>query len=165
MPYTRRITLLQLLRLSKRCGHLLEVRLEPLGLTRSQGRALTALAERGEMTAKELLPPVCVEPASMTRLLQDLESDGLVERRPHPTDGRSSILSLTGRGREAQREVMRIVEEADAAVMVALSEEESEHLKAALGRLSEHLDRLDARRIHGCAVPDGNGTKEEVTHA
>ncbi len=39
----------------------------------------------------------------VTALVDALEADGLVERRPHPTDGRSTIVSLTKKGLAQQQ--------------------------------------------------------------
>ena len=36
----------------------------------------------------------------MTRTVTCLESEGLVQRRPHPTDGRQVVISLTEKGEE-----------------------------------------------------------------
>ncbi len=45
-----------------------------------------------------------VKPQSMGSLLAELEQDGLVERRPHPTDGRQILVSLTEAGVRARRQ-------------------------------------------------------------
>jgi DNA-binding MarR family transcriptional regulator len=39
----------------------------------------------------------------MGTTLADLEEQGLVERRPHPTDGRQVLFALTAAGTEARR--------------------------------------------------------------
>ncbi len=39
----------------------------------------------------------------MGTTLADLEEQGLVERRPHPTDGRQVLFALTAAGIEARR--------------------------------------------------------------
>jgi DNA-binding MarR family transcriptional regulator len=40
----------------------------------------------------------------MGTLLAELEADGLVQRQPHPTDGRQILFSLTEPGAEARRQ-------------------------------------------------------------
>ena len=42
---------------------------------------------------------VQVHPTSITNTIDRLESDGLVKRRAHPTDGRTTLAELTGEGR------------------------------------------------------------------
>jgi DNA-binding MarR family transcriptional regulator len=45
-----------------------------------------------------------MKPQSMSAILASLEQEGLVERRPHPTDGRQILFSLTPQGVEARRQ-------------------------------------------------------------
>ncbi|HEY2791395.1 MAG TPA: MarR family transcriptional regulator [Micromonosporaceae bacterium] len=73
----------------------------PLGeLTQTQLSALTSLELAGRLTPTELAEIERVQPPTMTRIVAKLEEQGLVERTPHPTDGRQSFLSATKRGRE-----------------------------------------------------------------
>jgi DNA-binding MarR family transcriptional regulator len=139
-----RNTVFNLLRLGKRYGHVLEDRLHPLGLSRSQARVLTVLAENDGLTASDLLPCIAVEPASMTRLLQGLERSGLIQRQPHPTDGRASLLSLTERGRAEQRRVVDLMAALDQELSSVLTEREEEALLQILGRLSERVTEMEA---------------------
>ncbi len=65
------------------------------------GMAVLALLFReGERTIGQLAGAERVRPPSMTRTVTCLEDDGLVERRPHPTDGRQVVISLTQQGEE-----------------------------------------------------------------
>lgn len=48
----------------------------------------------GALAAKER-----VQPPSMTRVIASLSDLNLVERKPHPTDGRQIIVSLSESGR------------------------------------------------------------------
>ena len=50
------------------------------------------------MTMTELARALDVTQRRVTALVDALESDGLVERRRHPTDGRSTIVGLTKKG-------------------------------------------------------------------
>lgn len=70
-------------------------RLRPLGVTASQLPVLVALKGGGQLTQKELAETAGVEQPSMAQLLARMERDGLVRREPSPTDGRSSLVSLT----------------------------------------------------------------------
>lgn len=70
----------------------------PLSLT--QFAALAALERHRSMTPRELADHEKVQPPSMTRVIAYLEGQGLVERSPHPTDGRQVVLSVTTAGRD-----------------------------------------------------------------
>lgn len=72
----------------------------PVGeLTIAQLSALTSLELAGALTPRELADVERVQPPTMTKIVARLEEAGLVQRAPHPTDGRQVILSATERGR------------------------------------------------------------------
>ena len=62
---------------------------------------LGLLVRIGEQTVGDLARAERVQPPSMTRTVNCLESDGYVERRPHETDGRQVVVSITDAGRAA----------------------------------------------------------------
>lgn len=64
-------------------------------LTLTQLAALASLERHGPLTPGELAAHERVRPPSMTRVVAALEQHGLVVRRPHPTDGRQVLLSVT----------------------------------------------------------------------
>ena len=74
------------------------------GLSWSQAAAMGRLDRTGPMTTADLARAEMVKPQSMGTLLAELEQDGLVQRRPHPTDGRQILFSLTPAGVEARRQ-------------------------------------------------------------
>jgi len=80
------------------------------GLTLSQLSVLTGLQRHGSMTPGELAAHERVRPPSMTRTVAALVDLGLIERAPHPDDGRQVLLTLNEQGQvllaadRAQRE-------------------------------------------------------------
>ncbi len=60
---------------------------------------LGVLYRNGELTLGELAAFERVQPPSMTRTVKCLEEDGYVVRRPHDTDGRQVLVTLTEQGR------------------------------------------------------------------
>lgn len=89
---------LQLVLAGKHVAQLIERSLAGRGLNHTQARVLTLLSHHPGVTILQLSAPVGVEPANITRTIQALERLGTVERRPHPTDGRASLLYLTPTG-------------------------------------------------------------------
>jgi DNA-binding MarR family transcriptional regulator len=75
----------------------------PDELTWSQTVALSRLERAGSMTTADLARAESVKPQSMGATLAELEREGLVERQPHPTDGRQVLFALTDQGVEARR--------------------------------------------------------------
>jgi len=61
---------------------------------------LGALFRRGELTVGELATLERVQPPTMTRKVNFLEEGGYVARRPHDSDGRVVLVTLTDRGRD-----------------------------------------------------------------
>jgi DNA-binding MarR family transcriptional regulator len=72
---------------------------ETLGL--SQLSALATLIRNGPLSPTALAELERIQPPSMTRVITALEERGLLERAPHPTDGRQSVIVLEDRRRRA----------------------------------------------------------------
>ena len=76
----------------------------------------------------------------MTRMLDTLEADGLVERLPDPGDRRTKQLRVTEQGEAALREIFAIADELRGRLLEGVPEEQMDELNAFLGALSERLD-------------------------
>lgn len=72
-------------------------------LTRSQSSVLLRLEREGPATATVLARAEGVRPQSMAKIVQALESAGLIGGAPDPKDGRKTVLSLTEAAREEFR--------------------------------------------------------------
>lgn len=107
-------------------------------LTHSQMSALTSLELAAAMTPKELADTERVQPPSATRTVAALEARGLVQRTPHPTDGRQAILSPTEQGREIVAQDRRAREAWLAKRLAELSPDERDTLR----RAAELLERI-----------------------
>ncbi|MCX7355134.1 MAG: MarR family transcriptional regulator [Alphaproteobacteria bacterium] len=70
-------------------------RVRHLGLTRSQWRVIVHLSRNEGSTQTFLADILEIENATLARLLDRLEADGWIERRPSPTDRRAKHLYLT----------------------------------------------------------------------
>ena len=72
-------------------------RLQSLGLTQAQWRAIVHLARQEGMTQAALAESLEIQPITLTRLIDRMESAGWVERRAHPLDRRAVQLYLAPR--------------------------------------------------------------------
>jgi DNA-binding MarR family transcriptional regulator len=55
------------------------------------------------MSMGELAAVLGIDPPNATTLVADMESQGLVRRRPHPTDGRAKLVEATRKGKDLAR--------------------------------------------------------------
>src|SRR5215218_5519398 len=79
-------------------------------------------------TPRDVRARLGVDSGYLSRMVRSLERDGLVEKRPHPADRRTTLLSLTRAGRAEVRELDRMSDELAAATLAPLSGEERERL-------------------------------------
>jgi DNA-binding MarR family transcriptional regulator len=70
-------------------------RVQTLGLTQAQWRAVVHLSRNEGMTQVELADCLEIQPITLTRLIDRMEAAGWVERRNHPLDRRAMQLYLT----------------------------------------------------------------------
>lgn len=75
---------------------------EALGMSFGRARAIRRLA-REPMSMGELAAALDIDPPNATVLVDDLEAQGLVRRRPHPTDRRAKLVEATRRGKTLAR--------------------------------------------------------------
>jgi DNA-binding MarR family transcriptional regulator len=75
---------------------------EAVGMSFGRIRAVRRVARR-PMSMRELADALGMDPPNATVLVDDLESRGLVRRRPHPTDGRAKVVEATRKGKEVAR--------------------------------------------------------------
>jgi len=79
-------------------GDAMERGLAERGLTLARAELLWRLRRRGPMTQRELSDDLRCTPRNVTGLVDALERGGLVERQPHPTDRRATLVTLTDTG-------------------------------------------------------------------
>jgi len=72
--------------------------LRPSGLRVTQFSILTIIARMGETNLRQLAEVLAIDQTTLTRSLNLLERDGVIERVPHP-DGRVKAMKLTSKGR------------------------------------------------------------------
>lgn len=82
-----------------------EAVLRPLGLTFARYEVLMLLtfSSRGSLPLSVVGSRLQVHPASVTNAVNRLEADGLVRRKRHARDGRTTLAELTGAGRTTAR--------------------------------------------------------------
>ncbi|MDX8153610.1 MarR family transcriptional regulator [Patulibacter brassicae] len=118
-------------------------RLAPFGTTPAAARALVVLLRTGESQRMgDLAERLRIVPRSVTTLVDDLEREGLVERRPDPDDRRSTRVHLTDAGRERGAAMLRARHEAADDLVAVLDEADRDELHRLLSLLdaAAHAD-------------------------
>ena len=84
---------------------------------------LSLLAHNPGATSRQLCATLDILPPNLVSLIAAMDSRGLIERRPHPHDGRAIGLHLTPAGEELVREAEQTVVqlEADASARLTLA--------------------------------------------
>ncbi|TAL76491.1 MAG: MarR family transcriptional regulator [Beijerinckiaceae bacterium] len=103
----------------------------PTELTWSESMILARLDEAGWMTTADLARREAVKPQSVGAALAVLEEQGLVQRKPHPTDGRQVLFGLTKDGIATRQRRTLLKRQWISAAMAKLDPSERETLIAA----------------------------------
>jgi DNA-binding MarR family transcriptional regulator/N-acetylglutamate synthase-like GNAT family acetyltransferase len=133
---------------TRRIGALDEAHLDA-GFSLGEARVLYELGQVEGLTAKRLCEVLGLDGGYLSRILGRFEASGLIERRPHLTDGRSTSLHLTSTGREAYATL-------DARSQAWIGELLSPLDEEGRGRLSAAL-----RSVRG--LLEGGGLADQVT--
>lgn len=88
----------RLLELTVLLGEDMSQALSREGLTESRAHLLWELQQRGPCTQQVLSQALGVTPRNITGLVDALVETGFVERRPHPSDRRATLVTFTDRG-------------------------------------------------------------------
>lgn len=124
-----------------RLSHQLRVPAASQGVTPTRLSALIVLERAGVLRPSVLAASLGISPASMSRLVESLESEAWVSRGVDPDDGRAYLLSLTAEGSAM---LSRLRSETDSMLaddLAALTPEARRTLAAALPVLIDLADR------------------------
>ena len=101
------------------------------------GSVLLPLFEEDPLRIGELARRARVAKQTMTTLVRLAERDGLVERRPDPSDGRAVLVSMTARAREFRPVADEVLEELDGRVAALLSPRDLARFQSMLKEVME----------------------------
>jgi MarR family transcriptional regulator for hemolysin len=123
-------------------ARLSEARLKPLGFGVGHLPVLVALQDAKASTQRDLARFAKIEQPPMAQMLARMERDGLIRRVPDPTDGRSSLISLTKVARTRLPEAVAALFQGNEEALHGFTPEEANLLVAFLMRLIENLERV-----------------------
>lgn len=121
------------------------------GLTPAQFRVLQVISEKGSSTPKAISQRMGVSQATMTALIDKLESKGMVTRQRSERDRRQTDIVITGKGAAAIEQAPDALQQIFVRRFEALEDWEQAQLIASLERVAS---MLDAHEIDAAPVLD-----------
>jgi DNA-binding MarR family transcriptional regulator len=110
--------------------------LESVGLRPPLFGVLRLIDSRPGLTQAELVAGSLIDPSSMVAVVDELEREGLADRRPHPSDRRKHAIHLTAKGKRLLGRATKIAEEFAEELLAPLSPDERETLRVLLRKLA-----------------------------
>jgi len=134
---------------ARRWRSLLDERLRSVGQSSARMEALAAIFNSPSLSAQvDIAKRLRIEGPTMTRMLDTLEADGLVERLPDPADRRTKQLRLTAEGERVLEGIFAIADELRARLLDGVEPGMMDELNQFLVMLTNRLD---------AGLPDGGG--------
>ena len=130
--YTRKIGVLE--------QHLLE---SPFTLT--EARVLFELAHRDRALAKDIGAELGLDPGYLSRIVQSFMDEGLMTRKPVPSDRRQFELALTAKGKQAYSRLERASHDEIGKMIEALPGDGGQRLVEAMTTIERLLGNADTR--------------------
>lgn len=106
--------------------------LAPIGISPHEWAALNCLDAQFGRSQREVAELLGVDRTTMVALVDQLQTRGWVERRPHPDDRRKNAVSLTAAGHDMLQRGSRLIDDCERQFLAVLSEPGAEQLKSAL---------------------------------
>jgi DNA-binding MarR family transcriptional regulator len=113
-----------------------------LGTSLQAWRVLAALRERDGRRMGDLSATTSIEVSTLTRLVDNMEKEGLVARRRDASDTRAVLVHVASAGKQMTRRILPIAERYEKVALKGFGTAEAETLKAALRRLYANMDDL-----------------------
>ncbi|MBU3133718.1 MarR family transcriptional regulator [Clostridium gasigenes] len=76
------------------------------GLTSAQFGVLEALYNKGDLRIYEIIEKILTTSGNITVVIKNLEKDGLVKKNLDPEDKRSTIISITDKGKKIIEDIL-----------------------------------------------------------
>ncbi len=108
--------------------------LNSIGLTPALFALLNVLGARDGTIQQQLSSDMGIDPSAMVKLINDLESAGLAERRRRPGDRRAWEVSITPKGRRTLEQARRLVVQVEDDVLGGLTAADRRQLLTLLRR-------------------------------
>ena len=113
-----------------------------VGMSQLRRQLLILLSELGEVSHAALQQHLAVDGATITRLVKQFESEGVLSRRLDPQDNRYTLVSLTGSGQQTVAGLSAAHRLFQARLLADIPKEEQETALRVLERLRANIRAL-----------------------
>ena len=117
----------------------LAARLLDHGFYAGQDQIMLALAELDGQTPGQLASKLGVRPPTITKTINRLQSQGVLDKRASEEDARQAHIFLTERGRDAIRSIEKSVRKTEKLALKGLDKKEQKALAKLLARIEGNL--------------------------
>ena len=114
-----------------------------IGASLQVWRVLAALREKDGRRMGDLSKTTSIEVSTLTRLVDNMEKDGLVVRRREAGDARAISLHVTPSGRRLTQRIVPIAERYETVALKGFTAGEAAVLRKALRRLYDNMEALE----------------------
>jgi len=123
-------------------------RARQFGISRAQWAVLIRIDRSEGLKQTELADMLDLQPITLTRLLDGLAENGLIERRPDPNDRRANRLYLTPAARPLLKRLAELSEDMMEIVLDGLSATSIERMLKELSAVKDNLRSAIARNAN-----------------
>lgn len=114
-----------------------------LPLAPAQYRVLIELWQTEGLTQQALVQKLDIEQPTVGSTINRMERDGLVQRKPHPRDGRSQVICLTEKAKKLKGPATKAANNINQTALLDFSEAEKNQLFEFLDRIIGRLKKKD----------------------
>lgn len=133
----------------------LAARLLDHGFYAGQDQIMLALSHVDGQTPGQLATKLGVRPPTITKTINRLQAQGVLDKRASEEDGRQAHVFLTERGRDAIRSIEKSVRKTEKQAFRGLDKKDQKTLAKLLARVEGNLS------MNGSAVVEDEGDAEE----
>ena len=118
-----------------------QIKLKGYKTTPEQWGIMNLLQEKEGLSQSEIAEKTIKDKANITRILDVMQRNSLIQRQKHESDRRAHKIFLTDKGRNLQYTLTQFVQEIDNQACKGLSVDELQELKRILTKMKTNLEK------------------------
>jgi len=113
-----------------------------IGMSQPRRQMLTLVAQAGEISHAVLQQQLALDGATITRLVKQFESEGVLSRRLDPQDNRYTLVALTASGQQIVAELRAAHSAFQTRLLAGITSAEQETMIGALAKLRANISAI-----------------------